>query len=225
MKQKGIRVAIIAVPPETAQAAADSLVRAGVRSIVDFTAVPLRVPDERLRAAHGHHLGARDRRLLRPPGRGHSRRLGDTERENGDESGSEAEMEPIIHTIDSLLAGADMKLDDLARRIGAKVLTPGPADAQDHPDLRRRPGERPAERGLQHHPAGDQPGQPADGAGGGTHGSAGHLLRRRSGARPGDGRARLAQPHHAHGLPRGRVRDLRAHLPTAGRFPERRVAT
>jgi hypothetical protein len=35
-------------------------------------------------------------------------------------------MAPIIQTIDSLLSAADMKLDDLARRIGARVLTPGP---------------------------------------------------------------------------------------------------
>lgn len=43
---KGIRIAILAVPPETAQPAAEALVRAGVRSIVDFTAIPLQVPDD-----------------------------------------------------------------------------------------------------------------------------------------------------------------------------------
>ncbi len=68
VEQKGIRVAILAVPPESAQSAAESLVRAGVRSIVDFTAVPAPPARRGLRAAHGHHLGAGDRGVLRPPG-------------------------------------------------------------------------------------------------------------------------------------------------------------
>jgi hypothetical protein len=38
---------------------------------------------------------------------------------------AETEMDPIIRTIDSLLARSDMKLEDLAQRIGARVLTPG----------------------------------------------------------------------------------------------------
>ena len=44
----------------------------------------------------------------------------DGDAENGCENGAETEMDPIIQTIDSLLAGADMKLDELARRIGAR---------------------------------------------------------------------------------------------------------
>ena len=36
----------MAVPPEMAQSAAEALVRAGVRSIVDFTAIALQVPDD-----------------------------------------------------------------------------------------------------------------------------------------------------------------------------------
>jgi redox-sensing transcriptional repressor len=46
VRKEGIRIAILAVPPETGQKAADSLVRAGVRSLVDFTSIPLRVPDD-----------------------------------------------------------------------------------------------------------------------------------------------------------------------------------
>ena len=34
-------------------------------------------------------------------------------------------MDPMIQTIDTLLAGAHMKLTDLAQKIGAKILTPG----------------------------------------------------------------------------------------------------
>ncbi len=44
--EKGIRIAILAVPQEMAQPAADALARAGIRSIVDFTAIPVKVPDE-----------------------------------------------------------------------------------------------------------------------------------------------------------------------------------
>ena len=59
-------MAILAVPPEFAQQAADSLVRAGVRSLVDFTAVPLRLPEEIFVRLHGHHLRSRVRGVLRP---------------------------------------------------------------------------------------------------------------------------------------------------------------
>jgi redox-sensing transcriptional repressor len=127
VKQKSIRVAIIAVPPETAQTVTDSLVRAGVRSIVDFTAVPLRVPAN-VFVRHMDITSALETAAFFARQDGDAG--ADTDAENGGEMAVEAEMEPIITTIDSLLAGADMKLDELARRIGAKVLTPGPADAQ-----------------------------------------------------------------------------------------------
>jgi redox-sensing transcriptional repressor len=125
VKSKGIRVAILATPPETAQTITDALVRAGVRSIVDFTAIPLRVPEnvflrqmDITSALETAAFFARQEGDARPDG------------ENGGDGAGEAEMEPIITTIDTLLAGADMRLDDLARRIGARVLTPGPADAR-----------------------------------------------------------------------------------------------
>jgi redox-sensing transcriptional repressor len=132
VRQKGIRVAILAVPPEFAQSAAESLVRAGVRSLVDFTAVPLRLPDE-IFVRHMDITSALETAAF------FARHEGDTapedieteaEGENGADNGGEAEMQPIIHSIESLLATADMRLDDLARRIGANVLTPGPEDAK-----------------------------------------------------------------------------------------------
>ena len=128
VKQKGIRVAIISVPPETAQIVADSLVRAGVRSIVDFTAAPLRVP-ENVFVRHMDITSALETAAFFARQDGDGLAAG-AEADNGGENGAEAEMEPIITTIDSLLAGADMKMDELGRRIGAKVLTPGPLDAQ-----------------------------------------------------------------------------------------------
>ncbi len=95
---------------------------------MDFTAVPLRVP-ENVFVRHMDITSALETAAFfaRQDGDGEA---GGIEADNGGENGAEAEMEPIITSIDSLLAGADMKLDELALRIGAKVLTPGPADAQ-----------------------------------------------------------------------------------------------
>jgi redox-sensing transcriptional repressor len=118
--EKGIRVAILAVPPEMAQAAAEALVRAGVRSIVDFTATAIRVPDDVFvdhmditSALESAAFFARD---------GESTGLGANRRSDTE---SDGEMDPIMRTIDSLLAGANMKLEELAHKIGARVLTPG----------------------------------------------------------------------------------------------------
>lgn len=44
--QKDIRVAVITVPASEAQATADRLVRAGVRGLLNFAPVPLRVPPD-----------------------------------------------------------------------------------------------------------------------------------------------------------------------------------
>lgn len=45
IRQMGLRLAIIAVPSRAAQDTADRLVRAGVRGILNFAPVPLRVPE------------------------------------------------------------------------------------------------------------------------------------------------------------------------------------
>lgn len=126
VREKGIRIAILAVPPETAQTAAEALVRAGVRSIVDFTAIPLRVPDDVFvdhmditSALESAAFFARQDQTGGAPDNG---------AESGSENGSEAVMDPMIQTIDTLLAGAHMKLKDLAKRIGARVITPGVGD-------------------------------------------------------------------------------------------------
>ena len=188
VREKGIRIAILAVPPETGQAAAEALVRAGVRSIVDFTAIPLRVPDEVFvdhmditSALESAAFFARQEHCGGAPDNG---------AENGHENGADAVMDPMIQTIDTLLAGAHMKLPELAQKIGARVLTPGVGDAAEV--TRIYAGDRVSdllERGLRQDAPGDQPGQPADGAGGRAHGSAGHLLRRRGRPGPGGHRA------------------------------------
>jgi redox-sensing transcriptional repressor len=120
--EKGMRIAILAVPPETAQTAAEALVRAGVRSLVDFTAIPLRVPDD-VFVDHMDITSALESAAFfaRPEQAAATGNGAD----GGTENGSEAEMYPIIQTIDTLLAGAHMKLLELAQKIGARILTPG----------------------------------------------------------------------------------------------------
>jgi len=46
VKREGIRVGIITVPANQAQAVADRLVWAGVRGLLNFAPAPLRVPAE-----------------------------------------------------------------------------------------------------------------------------------------------------------------------------------
>lgn len=127
VKAKGIRIAMLAVPPETAQMAAEALVRAGVRSIVDFTAVPLQVPEDVFvdhmditSALESAAFFARQEQICGSKA---------AVTENGVETGAEVEMEPIIHTIDALLEEAHLGLQELAAKIGARVLTPHPETA------------------------------------------------------------------------------------------------
>jgi hypothetical protein len=91
-----------------------------VRSIVDFTAIPLQVPDDVFvdhmditSALESAAFFAREGGAIEPGA------------DNGTDAVSDSEMEPIIRTIDSLLAGANMKLEELAQKIGARILTPG----------------------------------------------------------------------------------------------------
>ena len=46
VKEGGASIGVIATPPDAAQTAADALVAAGVRSILNFASVVLTVPDE-----------------------------------------------------------------------------------------------------------------------------------------------------------------------------------
>jgi redox-sensing transcriptional repressor len=123
---KGIRIAILAVPPDKGQEVAEVLVRAGIRSFVDFTGIPLRVPDE-VFVDHMDITSALESAAF------FARREQAEESAEGTEEGGAAEqiegaqpaMFPIIRTIDSLLAGADMTLRELAQKIGATVATSG----------------------------------------------------------------------------------------------------
>jgi redox-sensing transcriptional repressor len=114
VRDLGIEIAVLTVPGEAAQAAADALVRAGVRSIISFAPTPLHLPNEIFveymditaaleSAAYFARLGGREA----PPA-------------NGD-----GDIEPMVKKLESLLARSDMKLEELARNIGARVVTPG----------------------------------------------------------------------------------------------------
>jgi redox-sensing transcriptional repressor len=125
--KNGIRIAVLAVPPEMAQSVANTLVRAGVRSFVDFTGIPLRLPDE-VFVDHMDITSSLESAAFfaRREGTGEAAESGsDSGGENGVEAGSEQGMYPIIASIDSLLAEAHMNLQELARRIGARVVTAG----------------------------------------------------------------------------------------------------
>ncbi len=126
VSELGVRIAILAVPPHVAQSVAEALVRAGVRSFVDFTGIPLQVPEDVFvdhmditSALESAAFFARQEHPVSPA------------MENGSDNGSEPDMDPMIRTIDTLLAGANMKLDELAAKIGARILTPGPRGSEE----------------------------------------------------------------------------------------------
>jgi redox-sensing transcriptional repressor len=125
--EKGIRIAILAVPPERGQGVAETLVRAGVRSFVDFTGIPLRVPDD-VFVDHMDITSALESAAFfarQEQGAEDTENGADGGAENGADGGEDGGIYPIIHTIDMLLAGAHMKLQELAQKIGALVLTTG----------------------------------------------------------------------------------------------------
>jgi len=117
VRDLGIQIAIIATPPGAAQEAADTLVRAGVTSIVSFAATPLRVPDG-VAVLDMDITAALETAAF-------------VARESAPQPEPEAEVEatkaaaPMLRSLDSLLAGAAVPVDELARRIGAHIVCGG----------------------------------------------------------------------------------------------------
>ncbi len=116
VRDLGIEIAVLTVPGEAAQEVAETLVRAGVKSLISFAPVPLRLPNDIFveymditaaleSAAYFARLGGRG-----APG----------------DAGA-GEIEPMVKKLESLLARSNMKLEDLAQHIGARVVTPGRA--------------------------------------------------------------------------------------------------
>ena len=115
VRDLGIEIAILAVPGDAAQESAAVLVRAGVKSIISFAPVPLHLPNDIFveymditsaleSAAYFARLGGR----ATPEGT------------NGD-----GDIEPMVKKLETLLSRSQMKLEDLAQRIGARTVTPG----------------------------------------------------------------------------------------------------
>jgi redox-sensing transcriptional repressor len=46
IKELGIRIAILTVPPESSREIAEELVRHGIKGILNFTTIPLNVPSD-----------------------------------------------------------------------------------------------------------------------------------------------------------------------------------
>ena len=114
VRDLGVEIAVVTVPGDAAQESADTLVRAGVKSLISFAPVPLHLPNDIFveymditaaleSAAYFARLGGRDE----------------------PEAGATGEIEPMVKKLESLLARSQMKLEDLAENIGARVITPG----------------------------------------------------------------------------------------------------
>lgn len=117
VKEKKIRVAIVAVPAEKAQEIADSLVRAGVLSIVTFAAVALQVPEEVFVDYMDITSSLESAAYFAQEG---------LAKVAADEDRADVEViNPMIRKIDSLLDSAGLSLEELAERIGARVIVPG----------------------------------------------------------------------------------------------------
>jgi redox-sensing transcriptional repressor len=115
VRDLGIEIAILTVPGEAAQESAATLVRAGVKSIISFAPVPLHLPNDIFveymditsaleSAAYFARLGTR----AAPEG-----------------TNGEGDIEPMVKKLETLLSRSQMKLEDLAQRIGAHTVTPG----------------------------------------------------------------------------------------------------
>jgi redox-sensing transcriptional repressor len=111
-----VRIAILAVPADHAQAVAASLVRAGVRSIVSFAPVPLRVPDDVFVDYIDITTALESAAFFARVG---MRRPVATESAAGNETAA------VLRDIEPLLASSNITLEELATRIGATVLTRG----------------------------------------------------------------------------------------------------
>jgi len=114
VRDLGIQIAVLTVPGAAAQEVADTLVRAGVKSMISFAPTPLALPNTIFveymditaaleSAAYFARLGGREELQT-----------------NGD-----GDIAPMVKKLESLLARSNMKLEELATNIGARVVTPG----------------------------------------------------------------------------------------------------
>jgi len=115
VRDLGIQIAILTTPPAAAQDATDALVRAGIRSIVSFAATPLQVP-EGVSVIDMDITAALETAAY-------------IAREAPAAEVAEVEVEtdkvaaPLMRQLDTLLAGGEVRLDELARCIGAQIIS------------------------------------------------------------------------------------------------------
>lgn len=114
VRDLGIEIAVLTVPGEAAQDVADTLVRAGVKSIISFAPTPLAVPNE-IFVEYMDITAALESAAYFARLSGHDKPAAE---------GNE-DIEPMVKRLESLLARSNMKLEDLAASIGAHIVTPG----------------------------------------------------------------------------------------------------
>ena len=112
VRDLGVQIAVLTVPGGVSQTVADALVRAGVKSLISFSPVPLHLPND-IFVEYMDITAALESAA-------YFARLGGEEAEP-----APADLEPIVKKLESLLARSNMKLEQLAEHIGARVITPG----------------------------------------------------------------------------------------------------
>ncbi|MCL5733976.1 MAG: redox-sensing transcriptional repressor Rex [Actinobacteria bacterium] len=112
---RGIRVGIIAVPPVAAQDVAIALVEAGVLSIVTFSATALQVPEQVFVEYLDITSALESAAYFAQEGLAKA----------AAEEAGETAADLVIREIDSHLDGAGLSLEDLAGRIGARIIVSG----------------------------------------------------------------------------------------------------
>ena len=115
VRDLGIEIAVLTVPGTAAQQVADVLVRAGVKSMISFAPTPLALPNE-IFVEYMDITAALESAA-------YFARLGG--REEPQPNGGNGDIGPIVKQLESLLARSNMKLEELATNIGARVVTPG----------------------------------------------------------------------------------------------------
>lgn len=123
VRDLGITVGVIAVPADMAQAVAADLVRGGVRSLISFSPVPLRVPDD-VFVDYLDITSALESAAFYARHRHNGRR----KRASGEPSTASSGLDAVMRQIAPLLSKSNMTLEELADRIGAQIITPGRPD-------------------------------------------------------------------------------------------------
>ena len=113
VRDLSVQIAVLTVPRAVSQQVADALVRAGVKSLISFSPVPLHLPND-IFVEYMDITAALESAA-------YFARLGGEQAETA----GAADLEPIVKKLESLLARSNMKLEQLAEHIGARVVTPG----------------------------------------------------------------------------------------------------